>query len=85
MAAESCRLEKRKGVYREQRITYLEHLMRLGADGIEIVETSFCPGEKLYEELLVKNEELEKQIMICFSLSVRTPLVWIKLRRSCEC
>lgn len=31
-----------------------------GADGIEIVETGLRPGEKLYEELLVKNEELEK-------------------------
>lgn len=31
-----------------------------GIDGIEIVETGLRPGEKLYEELLVKKEELEK-------------------------
>ena len=31
-----------------------------GADVIEIIETGLRPGEKLYEELLVKNEELEK-------------------------
>ena len=29
-------------------------------DGIEIIETGLRPGEKLYEELLVKTEELEK-------------------------
>ena len=31
-----------------------------GAQGIEIVETGLRPGEKLYEELLVKTEELDK-------------------------
>ncbi len=31
-----------------------------GVDGIEIVETGLRPGEKLYEELLVKTEELDK-------------------------
>lgn len=31
-----------------------------GIDGIEIVETGLRLGEKLYEELLVKNEELDK-------------------------
>lgn len=31
-----------------------------GMDGIEIIETGLRPGEKLYEELLVKIEELEK-------------------------
>ncbi|MDO4943101.1 MAG: polysaccharide biosynthesis protein [Lachnospiraceae bacterium] len=31
-----------------------------GAEEIEIVETVLRPGEKLYEWLLVKNEELEK-------------------------
>ena len=32
----------------------------MGARNIEIVETGLRPGEKLYEELLVKKEELEK-------------------------
>lgn len=31
-----------------------------GVEGVEIVETGLRPGEKLYEELLVKTEELEK-------------------------
>lgn len=31
-----------------------------GAQGIKIVETGLRPGEKLYEELLVKTEELDK-------------------------
>ena len=31
-----------------------------GVEGIEIIETGLRPGEKLYEELLVKTEELDK-------------------------
>lgn len=38
-----------------------ESMIRLsGAGNIEIVETGLRPGEKLYEELLVKTEKLEK-------------------------
>ena len=38
-----------------------ESMIRLtGANDIEIVETGLRPGEKLYEELLVKTEELDK-------------------------
>ncbi len=38
-----------------------ENMIRLsGLKGIEIVETGLRPGEKLYEELLVKTEELDK-------------------------
>ena len=38
-----------------------ENMIRLaGATGIEIIETGLRPGEKLYEELLVNTEELDK-------------------------
>ena len=38
-----------------------ENMIRLSeAENIEIVETGLRPGEKLYEELLVKTEQLEK-------------------------
>ncbi len=38
-----------------------ENMIRLsGAQDVEIVETGLRPGEKLYEELLVKTEELDK-------------------------
>ncbi len=38
-----------------------KNMIRLtGADGIEIIETGLRPGEKLYEELLVRPDELEK-------------------------
>lgn len=42
-------------------IDLAENMIRLsGADGIKIVETGLRPGEKLYEELLVNTEELDK-------------------------
>lgn len=38
-----------------------KNMIRLsGMEGIEIIETGLRPGEKLYEELLIKTEKLEK-------------------------
>lgn len=38
-----------------------ENMIRLsGVQGISVIETGLRPGEKLYEELLVKTEELDK-------------------------
>ena len=52
----------------------------MGARNIEIVETGLRPGEKLYEELLVKKEDLEKtdnDLIFCFEipLSEHAPAV----------
>ena len=54
-----------------------ENMIRLsGAQGVEIIETGLRPGEKLYEELLVKTEKLGKtdneQIFVEFD----KPLSW---------
>ncbi len=52
-----------------------ENMIRLsGAKGIEIVETGLRPGEKLYEELLVKTEELTKTENQLIFIERDTPL-----------
>ena len=52
-----------------------ENMIRLsGAQGIEIVETGLRPGEKLYEELLVKTEELDKTDNSLIFIEKDTPL-----------
>ncbi len=53
-----------------------QNMIRLsGVTGIEIIETGLRPGEKLYEELLVKTENLEK---------TENSLIFIERETPCE-
>lgn len=57
-----------------------ESMIRLsGAHGIEIVETGLRPGEKLYEELLVKTEELDKTDNNLIYIERDEPLEWAEI------
>ncbi len=52
-----------------------ENMIKLsGVQGIDIVETGLRPGEKLYEELLVKTEELDKTDNEMIFIERDTPL-----------
>ena len=59
-----------------------ESMIRLsGVSGIEIVETGLRPGEKLYEELLVKTESLTKTDNSLIFIEKDTPLPWQEIDR----
>ena len=52
-----------------------ENMIRLsGVHGIDIIETGLRPGEKLYEEILVKTEELDKTPNSMIFIERDTPL-----------
>jgi FlaA1/EpsC-like NDP-sugar epimerase len=52
-----------------------ENMIHLsGAQGIEIIETGLRPGEKLYEELLIKSETLDKTDNRLIFIERDTPL-----------
>ena len=62
-----------------------ENMIRLsGVQEIEIVETGLRPGEKLYEELLVKTEELEKTEDDLIFIEKDTPLSREEIDRKME-
>src|SRR5699024_3406135 len=57
-----------------------QSMIRLSSvSGIEIVETGLRPGEKLYEELLVKTETLNKTENSLIFIEKDTPLTWNQL------
>ena len=59
-----------------------ESMIRLsGASGVEIVETGLRPGEKLYEELLVKTETLSTTENSLIFIEKDTPLSGEELNR----
>lgn len=56
-------------------LDFAENMIRLsGVPGIEIIETGLRPGEKLFEELLVKTEELDKTLDSMIFVERDTPL-----------
>ena len=58
-----------------------ENMIRLmGAQGIEIIETGLRPGEKLYEELLIKTENLDKTDNSLIFIEHDNPLMQDEIR-----
>lgn len=59
-----------------------ENMIRLsGVQGVSIVETGLRPGEKLYEELLVKTEELDRTESRRIFIERDTPLLAEEIER----
>ena len=61
------------------------NLIRLsGVDGIEIVETGLRPGEKLYEELLISSDSLEKTDNNLIFVERERPITMAQLEEKLE-
>ncbi|MGN0185559.1 MAG: UDP-N-acetylglucosamine 4,6-dehydratase family protein [Aristaeellaceae bacterium] len=59
-----------------------ESMIRLsGAQGIDIVEAGLRPGEKLYEELLVKSERMDKTDNDLIFIERDRPLSWAEIEK----
>lgn len=66
-------------------IELAESMIKLsGAQGIEIVETGLRPGEKLYEELLVKSETLSKTDNKLIFIEKDEPLDYSEIEKKFE-
>ena len=62
-----------------------ESMIRLsGVQDVEIIETGLRPGEKLYEELLVRSEELGKTDNDLIFVESDKPLSWTEIERKLE-
>ena len=62
-----------------------KNMIRLsGVQGVEIIETGLRPGEKLYEELLVRTEELDKTENDLIFIERDTPLPEAEIDRKLD-
>ena len=62
-----------------------ESMIRLsGVQDVEIIETGLRPGEKLYEELLVRSEKLGKTDNDLIFVESDKPLSWTEIERKLE-
>lgn len=66
-------------------INLAENMIRLsGVQGITIQKIGLCPGEKLYEELLVETEKLDKTDNSMIFIERDTPLSAEEIQQKLE-
>ena len=62
-----------------------DNMIRLsGVQGISVIETGLRPGEKLFEELLVKTEDLDKTSNSMIFIERDTALSAEEIDKSCK-